>query len=143
VFLGEYEHALDDKGRLAIPARYRPALSDGLVITRGFDRCLFVYALEEWRAIAERLAKLPMMQADARRLHRLLFAGAVDTSLDKLGRVVIPQFLRTYAELSDDVVVVGVMNRLEIWSKANWEAERREAEAQSAQLAEHLATLGF
>jgi len=143
MFLGEYEHTIDEKGRLAIPARFRPELNDGLVVTRGFDRCLFIWPMEQWRSIAEKLARLPLMQAEARRIHRLLFSGAVDTQMDRTGRVLIPQFLRTYAELSEQVVVVGLLNRVEIWSKTNWEAERTAAEEQSAQLAEHLADLGI
>ncbi|HEY8477848.1 MAG TPA: division/cell wall cluster transcriptional repressor MraZ [Chloroflexota bacterium] len=143
MFLGEYEHTIDEKGRLAIPARFRPQLNDGLVVTRGFDRCLFIWPMEQWRSIAEKLARLPLMQAEARRIHRLLFSGAVDTQMDRTGRVLIPQFLRTYAELSEQVVVVGLLNRVEIWSKTNWEAERTAAEEQSAQLAEHLADLGI
>lgn len=143
MFLGEYEHTIDEKGRLAIPARFRSELADGLFLTRGLDRCLVLWSAEGWRAIAERIKALPMMQADARRLQRLFFSGAVNTEPDKLGRVVIPSFLRAYAELESEVVIVGLLNRAEIWSKRLWEAERASAEAQSAELAEHLSSLGI
>ena len=143
MFLGEYDHSLDDKGRLAIPARFRPELGQGLVLTRGLDRCLFAWPMAEWRAVAEKLGRLSMMHAEARRLQRLLFAGAVDTQLDRLGRVLVPSFLRSYAGLQDAVVVAGVLNRIEIWDRAQWAAERSAAEDQSAELAEHLSSLGL
>ncbi len=143
MFLGEYEHSLDDKGRLAIPARFRPELGQGLVLTRGLDRCLFVWPLLEWRGVADKLGRLSLMQAEARRLQRLLFAGAVDTQLDRLGRVLVPAFLRGYAGLHDAAVVAGVLNRLEVWDRELWVAERESAEAQSAELAEHLSALGL
>jgi len=143
VFLGEFEHSLDDKGRLAVPARFRPELGQGLVLTRGLDRCLFVWPLTEWRVVAEKLGRLSMMHGEARRLQRLLFAGAVDTQLDRLGRVLVPSFLRGYAGLQDAVVVAGVLNRIEIWDREQWAAERAAAEEQSAELAEHLSDLGL
>ena len=143
MFLGEYDHSLDDKGRLAIPAKFRPELGQGLVLTRGLDRCLFAWPMAEWRAVAEKLGRLSMMHAEARRLQRLLFAGAVDTQLDRLGRVLVPAFLRSYAGLQDAVVVAGVLNRIEIWDRAQWAAERSAAEDQTAELAEHLSSLGL
>jgi MraZ protein len=143
VFLGEFDHSLDDKGRLAIPAKFRPELSQGLVLTRGLDRCLFAWPMAEWSAVAEKLGRLSLMHAEARRLQRLLFAGAVDTQLDRLGRVLVPAFLRSYAGLQDAAVVAGVLNRIEIWDRAQWAAERNAAEEQSAELAEHLSSLGL
>jgi MraZ protein len=143
VFLGEFEHSLDDKGRLAIPAKFRPELGPGLVLTRGLDRCLFAWPMAEWQLVADKLGRLSLMHAEARRLQRLLFAGAVDTQLDRLGRVLVPAFLRGYAGLQDAVVVAGVLNRIEIWDRGQWTAERTAAEAQSAELAEHLSELGL
>jgi MraZ protein len=139
LFLGEFEHTIDDKSRLAIPARFRPALDDGLVITRGLDRCLVIYDSESWRAMAERVRTLNPWQADARRMQRHFFSGAVPAQPDRLGRVVIPQFLRGYALLDNEVVVVGVFDRVEVWARAAWQRERSEAERDSAELAEHLA----
>ena len=138
MFLGEFEHALDDRGRIAIPAKWRPDLGEGVVVTRGIDRCLFLWPMEEWRAIAQKLSQLSLMQTDARRIHRLIFSGATDTAPDRLGRILLPGFLREYAELRDNVVLVGLLSRAEIWSGENWQAERTQAEEQSTQLAEHL-----
>ena len=139
LFLGEFEHSIDDKGRLAIPAKFRPALDDGLFITRGLDRCLVIWDGDSWRAMAERVRDLNPWQGDARRMQRHFFSGAVQAQPDKLGRVVIPQYLRAYAGLEEDVVVVGLADRVEVWARAEWERERSEAERDSADLAEHLA----
>jgi MraZ protein len=143
MFLGEFEHSVDDKGRLAVPAKFRAELSGGLVVTRGLDRCLFIWPMEEWRAIAQKLGQLSLMNADARRIHRLIFSGATDTIPDRLGRILLPAYLREYAELQDQVVVVGLMNRMEIWNRDHWAAERSLAEQDSAQLAEHLFNLNL
>lgn len=139
LFLGEFEHSLDDKGRLAIPARFRAALEDGLFMTRGVERCLVIYEPEGWREVSERVRTLNPWQEDARRMQRHFFSGAQPAQPDKLGRVVIPQFLRAYAQLEAEVVVVGLADRIEVWSKTEWERQRDDAERDSAQLAEHLA----
>src|SRR5579864_650147 len=139
LFLGEFEHSIDDKSRLAVPARFRAALQDGVVITRGLDRCLVLWDSESWRAQAERVRTLNPWQSDARRLQRHFFSGAVPAQPDKLGRIVIPQFLRDYAQLETDVVVVGLFDRVEVWSSDEWSRERAEAESSSADMAEHLA----
>jgi MraZ protein len=142
MFLGEFEHSLDDKGRVAIPAKFRADLAGGLVVTRGLDRCLFVWPMDEWRIIADKLSQISLMNADARRIHRLLFSGATDLVPDRLGRILLPAYLRQYADLHDSVVVAGLMNRIEIWSRDQWQAERTLAEQESTQLAEHLFNLG-
>jgi MraZ protein len=139
LFLGEFEHSIDDKSRLAVPARFRGALEDGLVMTRGVERCLVIYDADTWRDVSDRVRNLNPWQEDARRMQRHFFSGAVPAQPDKLGRVVIPQFLRAYAQLETEVVVVGVADRIEVWSKADWERQRADAERDSAQLAEHLA----
>jgi MraZ protein len=138
VFLGEFDHSLDDKGRLAVPARFRAALDDGLVITRGLEACLVIWDSDSWRAISERVRTLNLWQGDARRLQRLFFSGASPATLDKLGRVVIPQFLREYAQLDGEVVVVGLGDRIEVWARDAWARERSQAERDGAELAEHL-----
>lgn len=142
LFLGEFEHSIDDKSRLAVPARFRAALQDGLFITRGLDRCLVIWDSESWRTQAERVRALNPWQSDARRLQRHFFSGAVPAAPDKLGRVVIPQFLREYAQLETEVVVVGLADRIEVWSRAEWQRERSESERSSAELAEHLSPPG-
>ena len=139
LFLGEFEHSIDDKGRLAIPSKFRPALDDGLFITRGLDRCLVIWDSDSWRSMAERVRDLNPWQADARRMQRHFFSGAVQAQPDKLGRIVIPQYLRAYAGLDSDVVVVGLADRVEVWARGEWERERGQAERDSAELAEHLA----
>ncbi|HLZ28070.1 MAG TPA: division/cell wall cluster transcriptional repressor MraZ [Chloroflexota bacterium] len=138
LFLGEFEHSIDDKSRLAVPARFRPALEDGLVITRGLDRCLVIWDSESWRIQAERVRALNPWQGDARRMQRHFFSGAVPAQPDKLGRVIIPQFLRAYAQIDTDVVVVGLADRIEVWARAAWGRERSDAERDGAELAEHL-----
>jgi MraZ protein len=139
LFLGEFEHSIDDKGRLAVPSRFRPALDDGLVITRGVDRCLVIWDTESWRAMADRVRGLNPWQNDARRMQRHFFSGAVPAQPDRLGRVLIPQYLRAYANLDTEVVVVGLADRIEVWSRDGWQREREQAERDSAELAEHLA----
>ena len=138
MFLGEFDHALDDRGRLAIPARFRAELEHGLYITRGLDRCLVIWDSAAWTAMAERVRQLNPWQGDARRMQRHFFAGAVQAVPDKLGRVLIPQYLRAYAGLDSDVVVVGLADRIEVWARAEWERERAESENGGADLAEHL-----
>lgn len=142
MFLGEFAHAVDERGRLAIPAKFRPGLADGLVITRGFDPCLILWAVEEWRRVSERVGQLSLLHPDVRRVQRLLFSGATDTTPDRLGRVLIPAFLRQYAQLATDAMVVGVLTRIEIWSPDNWERERSTAEEEGQKLAQQLFELG-
>ncbi len=140
MFIGTFEHSIDDKGRLAVPARFRSELADGMFVTRGIDRCLMLLTSEHWQRLVDGMSSLPMLQNDARRLQRHFFSGAAPLQPDRLGRVVIPQFLREYAQLSSDVIVVGVMNRIEIWDRQSWSAERDEVESLSQELAEHLSS---
>jgi len=139
VFLGEFQHTIDEKGRLAIPAKFRPPLAEGLVVTRGIDRCLYVWTLDQWQELAQRMSKLPIVQENARRITRHFFSGAVDTKMDKMGRIILPQFLRQYASLDDEVVVAGANANIEIWSHDRWMSELAQGEEQSSILAEHLA----
>lgn len=141
MFIGTFEHSIDDKGRIAIPARFRGDLAEGMFVTRGIDRCLMVLTTEHWQRLVDGMASLPMLQNDARRLQRHFFSGAAQLQPDRLGRVLIPQFLREYAQLRSDVAVVGVMNRVEIWDRKAWNDERDEVESLSPELAEHLSRL--
>ncbi len=143
MFLGEFVHTLDDKHRLAIPARFRQDLAEGLYLTKGVDRCLYLLAPDGWNRLAERIAGLPSMQADVRSLQRHFFAGAVHLVPDKLGRVTIPHNLREYAQLGDEVVVVGVHSRVEVWASQAWRDEQARANEQSATIAEQMASLGI
>jgi MraZ protein len=128
VFLGEYQHTIDDKGRLTIPARFRPGLKDGLVITRGLDDCLSIYALSEWEELAERVSGLPMGKPEARSLKRLFFANAADMELDKQGRIVIPPYLRESIGLEDEAVITGLYTYIEVWRPDRWEAEGKKTD---------------
>ena len=123
MFLGEYQHTIDDKGRLTIPARFRPELVDGLVITRGLDECLSVYALPEWEELAERVSALPMGRPEARSLKRLFFANAADMELDNQGRIVIPPYLRESIGLEDEAMVAGLYTYIEVWRPDRWRDE--------------------
>ena len=143
MFIGEYQHTLDEKGRLALPAKYRANLSSGAVVTRGLDRCLFLYPRNEWEKLATRLAALPVSQANTRAIARLMLAGAMDVTPDKLGRMLIPEYLREYAGLERSVVLSGLYNRLEIWDREQWEKYKQATEAQSTDIAEKLGELGL
>ena len=141
MFLGEYQHTIDEKGRVAIPSKFRPSLSEGLVVTRGIDRCLYIWTLDRWQEMARSMSKLPIVQENARRITRHFFSGAVDTKMDKLGRIILPQYLREYAGLGSEVVIVGANTNIEIWGLDQWKAEVAMAEDQSSALAEHLAPI--
>jgi MraZ protein len=141
VFLGQYEHSIDDKGRLAIPARFRTELAEGLYLTAGVDRCLHILTPQAWQTMAESISNLPWLNPDARRLQRNLFAQATHLVPDKLGRIVIPQYLRSYAGLSDNVVVAGVFDRIEIWDQAAWAQSSSEFAEHGADQAQGLADL--
>ncbi len=143
MFMGEFDHTVDEKGRVAIPARFRRRFADGLVMTRGLDRCLFVHTAADWAALAEKIAKLPLTQADARSFARLMFSGATDAQLDRQGRVIIPGYLREYAGIQGDVVIIGVNTRLEIWARDSWAQMRAKVEEEGEFIAEQLASLGI
>ena len=143
VFLGEYEHSLDDKGRLAVPARFRDELGEGVVITRGFDRCLMGFPRSVWEALAQQVSSLSLGQGEARNLRRLLFSGAADVMLDRQGRILIPQNLREYAGLGEQVVVAGLNTHFEIWSSERWREVLDTLDVNGTSIAEHLAALGI
>lgn len=142
MFIGEYTHNLDDKGRLAVPKKFRADLTRGAVVTRGLDNCLFLYTKAEWKKLADKLAALPFAQANTRAFARLMLAGAMDVSTDKQGRIILPEYLRSYAGLNKEVIVAGLYNRLEIWDKKKWSTYTKKTEAQSNQIAEQLTELG-
>ncbi len=138
MFMGEYQHAIDPKGRLIIPARFREALGDKFVATKGLDSCLFVYPGEEWRQLEQKLKTLPFTRADARAFVRFFFSGATECEIDKQGRILLPANLREYAKLDKDVVVLGVSNRVEIWSAEEWQQYSSKAEATYEEIAEKI-----
>lgn len=142
MFIGEYHHALDEKGRVQIPVKFRSELKSGAVVTRGLDNCLFIYPRGEWATMAEKLSRLPISKANTRAFSRLMLAGAMELDVDKQGRAVLPEYLRQYANLKKMVVVAGLYNRLELWDKDSWEKYRRGTERQSGDIAEALGELG-
>jgi MraZ protein len=141
VFLGRHSHNLDEKGRLALPAKFRDELGDGVVLTRGFDQCLLVYPIAAWTPLAERVSALSIGDPDVRVLRRMLFANATDAQLDRQGRVLVPADLRQHAALEREAVVVGMHTFIEIWSPAGWAAQSEVVERDGASIAERLAEL--
>lgn len=142
MFIGEYSHNLDDKGRLSIPVKFRRDLVKGAVVTRGLDNCLFLYTKKEWEKLAEKLAALPISQANSRAFARLMLAGAMDVDIDKQGRVVLPEYLRRFASLQKNVVVAGLYSRIELWDEKNWADYKGRTESASGEIAEKMAELG-
>ena len=142
MFIGEYSHTIDNKRRLAIPSKFRKELGGKAVITRGLDNCLFVFPAKEWSALAKKLGTLPLGQSDARGFIRLMLAGAMDASLDGLGRILVPDYLRAYASLKKQVIVTGVFNRLEIWDELLWKQYKGRSEKEIGNMAERLGELG-
>jgi MraZ protein len=143
MFIGEYKHNLDDKGRLAIPSKFRKSLARGAVVTRGLDASLFLFPKEEWGKLAQKLASLPLGQSNSRAFARLMLAGAMDVDLDKQGRIVLPEYLRTYASLKKSSVIAGLYNRLEIWDEKKWETYKKKVESDADAVAEKLGELGI
>ncbi len=143
MFLSRFGHTIDNKGRLTIPAKYRTSLAAGVVVTRGIDRCLYIYPLGEWERLAEKVRQLPLTKKDARAFVRLLFSAAADCIPDKQGRVLIPAYLREYADLQDEVIIAGLDNRVEVWNPGAWEQNNSELEQDAEALAEKLGDLGI
>ncbi len=143
MFLGEYQHALDNKGRITIPARFRELLGERFVATKGLDNCIFLYPLDEWKTIEEKLHALPLTRADARSFVRFFFSGASELELDKQGRTVLSGNLRNYAQIEKDVAVIGVGARIEIWSLDKWERYNESAAASYEEIAEQMVDLGI
>ena len=142
MFIGEYQATIDEKSRISIPAKFRPQLSEKVVVTRGLDNSLFLYTLEEWKKLAEKLSTLPIATANTRAFSRLMLAGAMDCELDKLGRIIIPGYLKEFAKIQKKIVFAGLYNRIEVWSDELWTAYKQQTEGASNEIAEQLGTLG-
>ena len=123
MFMSQYNHTVDTKGRLIIPSKFREILGEEFVVTKGMDGCLFAYANDDWKVFEEKLTSLPITNKDARKFARFFLAGAASVEVDKQGRILIPSHLREFGELEKDVVLVGVGSRIEIWNREKWEAE--------------------
>ncbi len=141
MFMGEYNHTIDAKGRLIVPSKFRETLGDTFVVTKGLDGCLFVYDNEEWGVFEEKLKSLPITNKEARQFVRFFLAGAAEVEVDKQGRILVPNVLREFAELNKDVVLIGVASRIEIWSKERFEGMT--AYEDMDEIAEHMAELGL
>lgn len=143
MFIGEYSHTIDVKGRLAMPAKFRAKLQRGAVVTRGLDSCLFVFSAAEWKKFAEQVVSAPLTKANSRAFSRFLLAGAVEAEFDKQGRILIPEYLRAHAGLSKKTVVAGLGSRIEIWDDAAWQKYSKVTEKNSVSIAEELSELGI
>jgi len=142
MFIGEYQHAIDNKNRMIIPSKFREELGARFVITKGLDGCLYAYTMDEWKIMEDKLKKLPLTSKDARAFVRFFFSGANEVEPDKQGRVLIPQNLLEYAGIEKEIVSIGVSTRIEIWSKARWD-EYNNSDINSDEIAEKMSELGI
>ena len=142
MLLGEFTHTLDSKKRIAVPSKFRKELGSKVVLTHGLDNCLFVYPMKTWNGVAQKLAGLSMGQADTRSFNRFMLAGAIETDVDSIGRILVPDFLKEYANLKEKVVVTGVHDRVEIWDEKRWQQYKARIAAQADQLAQKLGEIG-
>lgn len=142
MFIGEYQHSIDQKGRMAIPSKMRRELGSGAVVTRGLDACLWVFPKKEWTILAEKLASLPLSNANSRAFSRLMLAGAMEVEFDSQGRALLPAYLRDYAGLSKNAVVAGLYNRLEIWDETKWQSYKEKTEKATDQISQAMSDLG-
>ncbi len=142
MLIGEYRHIVDSKKRLSLPSKFRKELGRKVVVTRGLDACLFVYPIKEWEKVSQKLQSLPMGQADMRGFSRFMSSGASDVEIDSLGRILIPDFLKLFAQLKNKVVLIGMNDRVEIWCEHTWDMYRKKIEKQGDVLAEKLGEIG-
>lgn len=143
MFIGEYKHTIDEKGRMALPVKFRAKMSGTAIITRGLDHCLFVFTANDWEILAQKLMSLPMVQSNSRAFSRLMLAGAMEAEIDGQGRILIPDYLREYAALKKQAVIAGLYNRIEIWEEARWGVYKKKTEKDSDEIAEKLGELGI
>lgn len=143
MLMGEYRHKMDNKGRMIIPAKFRDELGDQFVATRGLDNCLFVYPMQEWDQLEEKLASLPITSKNARSFVRFFFSGATECELDNQGRISLPRNLRDYADLEKKIVIIGLANRIELWAEERWTDYLESAEQASEEIASAMEELGI
>lgn len=143
MFIGEYNHTIDKKGRVIIPSKFREKLEETFIMTKGLDNCLFVYPMEEWHILENKLKQLPLTRKDARAFVRFFFSGATECQLDKQGRILIPANLRKHAKLYKDTIIIGVSNRVEIWSQEEWTEYNEDDDLSYESIAEKMAELGI
>lgn len=143
MFMGEYSHSIDAKGRLIMPAKFREQLGEEFVVTKSPDKCLYVYTNEEWKNFEEKLATLPITNKGTRQFVRFFLAGAASCEVDKQGRILLPAVLREYAELDKEVVLAGTSKRIEIWNKDRYLADQKEYEDNIDEIASNMESFGF
>jgi MraZ protein len=142
MLIGEYTHSIDDKNRISLPAKFRKEVGKKVVVTHGLDNCLFLYPLNEWEKIAEKLAALSMGQSDTRGFNRFMLAGATEVDVDAVGRMLIPPYLKQFANLDEKVVFAGVHNRIELWNETKWTDYKKRITGEADKLAEKLGDIG-
>jgi MraZ protein len=143
MLIGQYEHTIDAKKRLALPVKFRGELGDKVIVTKGVENCLVVYTEKEFMVMSEKLSNLTISQPEARSFTRTMLASAMEITLDKLGRILVPDYLKKYAGLNKNVVICGLSNRLEIWDSENWDAWTKEAEKGVSEIVSKLGGLGI
>ncbi len=143
MFIGEYSHTIDQKGRMAVPSKMRVKLGSGAVVTRGLDKCLWVFPKKEWESLAQKLAQLPITDANSRAFSRLMLAGAMEVEFDAQGRVLLPGYLRDYAGLNKNTIVAGLFNRLEIWDAKIWATYKAKTEKDTDKITQAMSDLGI
>lgn len=142
MLIGEYTHSIDEKNRISLPVKFRKEIGKKVVATHGLDNCIFLYSMSEWNQVAEKLGGLGIGQSDTRGFNRFMLAGAVEIEVDSIGRILIPDFLKKFAQLKDKVVFAGVHNRIEIWNSDTWIEYKSRIEKQADKLAEKLGEIG-
>jgi MraZ protein len=142
MFIGEYKYSIDEKKRLAIPVKFRKLLGKKAVVTRGLDKSLILYPAREWGNLAKKISKLPLAQADARNFSRLMLGGAMEVSIDGLGRILVPDYLKDYAGLKKKVIFIGLYDRVEVWDETEFQKNRKKTEMAAGDIAERLKDLG-
>jgi MraZ protein len=143
MLIGQYEHTIDVKKRLALPSKFREELGDKVIITKGVESCLVVYTENEFKVMSDKLSNLTLTQSEARSFTRTILAGAMEVTLDKLGRILVPDYLKKYAALNKNVVICGLSNRLEIWDKEQWDEWTKKAEEGVSEIVSKLGGLGI
>ncbi|MBU1046408.1 division/cell wall cluster transcriptional repressor MraZ [Patescibacteria group bacterium] len=143
MLIGEYTHTLDPKKRVSLPAKFRAVLGKSMVITRGLDHCIYIYTQNEWKKVLEQLSNLSMLQADSRSFKRFMISGAEEISVDSVGRILVPDFLKNYAKLKTKVVLAGVNDHIEVWDEKTWKIYKEKVENSADVLAEKLGEIGI
>lgn len=143
MFIGEYEHSVDVKGRVIMPSKLREDIGEKFIVTKGLDKCLFAYSKSEWRNFEEKLKTLPLTNKNARDFVRFFLSGAIECEIDKQGRFLIPSNLRSYANIDKEIVIIGVGNRVEIWNRESWTSYSSEENISADEIAENMTMLGI